>query len=136
MDLSRQHVIIAEMEEDLNALWDTANRHKNKKLELEEENARLSRLVSLLATSKWRPIRELKQRLLDVEARARLAEGQIARLKKILADQVKEGKDLREEAHELWDAILKTGEQAGALDRADCAMNRLPIRFDFEDSHV
>ena len=136
VDLSRKHVIIAEMEEDLGALWYTADSYSKKQLELEEENARLSRLVGLLATSKWRPMRKLKQRLLNIEARARVAEGQIARMKEVLTDLVKERKELGEEAWELWDAILKTGEQAGALHRAEVAMNRLSIRFDFEDSHV
>lgn len=136
LDLSLKHVVIAEMEEDLTASRDMASKHEAKQIELEKENVRLSRLVDLLATSRWRPMRQLKQRLLDVDARARLAEGQVAMMKEVLAEQLNERADFREEAYELWDAILRTGEQAGALDRADRAMNRLSIRFDFEDSHV
>lgn len=96
----------------------------------------MTEVVGLLTTSKWRPMRELKRRLLHVESRATIAESQVARMKEVLAAQVKERTELHKEAYELWDAILMTGEQAGARDRADRAMDRLSIRFDFEDGHI
>lgn len=135
-DLSRKHIVIAAMEDDLNALWEKAIKHQSKHLELEQENARLTEVVGLLTTSKWRPMRELKRRLLHAESRATIAESQVARMKEVLAAQVKERTELHKEAYELWDAILMTGEQAGALDRADRAMDRLSIRFDFEEGHI
>ncbi|KAI5357170.1 hypothetical protein Slin15195_G054110 [Septoria linicola] len=134
-DLARKQATLAELENELELLWDTANEHQRQRWKLRDENAALTAQVEALSTSKWRPLRQLRERLLEVDSRARLAESQVLTMKELLATAVKERRELREEAYELWDAILHTGEQQGVLDRADRAMNRLSIRFDFEDGY-
>lgn len=134
-DLARKQATLAELETELELLWDTANEHQRQPSQLRDENAVLTAQVEALRTSKWRPLRQLRASLLETDTRARLAGSQVMTIKEVLSDAVKERRELREEAYELWDAILHTGEQQGALDRADRAMNRLSIRFDFEDGY-
>ncbi|KAM3417005.1 hypothetical protein BST61_g8588 [Cercospora zeina] len=137
-DLSRKHVSMAEMEEGLVKLWELAKEHEAKREEAEAENERLRALVDRLSTSKWRPMRNLRERLSNVAASLKVAESQIAAMKQIIRDLTKERNQLREDlgkaVSELYNRTMEDIDRSG--DQAGNSMGRSSVRSSFGGGYI